>query len=77
MEPVMAVAVVTAVIGAAGTVLAAWVQGRARPPSGWEALRATQSAHVPYGCRDVGIGGQIIAEIGVMPNQEAPADERR
>lgn len=30
MDPAMAVAVVTAVIGAVGTVLAAWIQSRAR-----------------------------------------------
>jgi membrane protein required for beta-lactamase induction len=30
MDPVMTAAVVTAVIGAVGTVLAAWVQGRAQ-----------------------------------------------
>ncbi len=56
MDPAMTVAVVTAVIGAVGTVLAAWVQGRTQRGSGGNAPEPEKEA-IPYpagdeaGCR--------------------------
>jgi hypothetical protein len=35
MDPAMAVAVLSAVIGAAGTVAGAWIQARGRRPGEW------------------------------------------
>ena len=46
MDPAMVVAVVTAVIGAAGTVLAAWIQGRAQRASGGNA-RGLEKEAIP------------------------------
>ena len=44
VEPAMVVAVVTAVIGAVGTVLAAWVQSRAQRGSGGNAPASAEQA---------------------------------
>jgi hypothetical protein len=51
MDPVMTAAVVTAVIGAVGTVLAAWVQGRAQR-SAKPADRVRPAEQPPSRCRD-------------------------
>jgi hypothetical protein len=65
MDPVT-VAVVTAVIGAAGTVLAAWVQGRAQR----SAERADRQAADP---------GEPVPEAGTraVTSRELLSDDRR
>lgn len=47
MEPATATAMVTAVIGAVGTVLGAWVGGRAQRKPGREQSRLDQAGGLP------------------------------
>ena len=63
MDPVTTAAVVTAVISAAGTVLAAWVQGRAQRPAGHR--------EPPPG-RDGSAAG-----VGATGERELPPDDQR
>lgn len=64
MDPVMTAAVVTAVISAAGTVLAAWVQGRAQ--------RLAKDA-----ARQAADQGEPEARASTATEREPLADDRR
>jgi len=77
MEPATVVAIVTAVIGAVGTIVGAWVGGRAqRRPRGGES-QAGQAGDLPASSRiDQGTRVQAI-EAGTVTGRELLPDDHR
>jgi hypothetical protein len=79
MEPFTMWAAVTAVIDAAGTVLAAWVRGRTRR----QPARDDESLPSPAGCLPPGsrvtvLGGYgLVIEAGTATGRELPPDDHQ
>lgn len=76
MDPATMQALATAVCGAAGVVMAAWVRGRAQRHRAREAARRDHLRDLPHGSRviDLGEHGMVI-EVGGA-GRELPPDVR-
>ena len=76
MEPATVVAIGTAVIGAVGTIVGAWVGGRAQRQPRGEQSQAGQAGDLPASRIDQGTRVQAI-EAGTVTGRELLPDDHR